>query len=125
VPVEPARGVRVASVVLNGRRPARFLVDTGSSVTLVSPALAAALELREATAGGKIELQTLAGRAVGPVTRLASLRLGAVELRDVTVVVHDPGLGVDGILGNSVLGRYGVTLDAARGLLHLDVAARR
>jgi predicted aspartyl protease len=76
--------------VLNGRRPARFLVDTGSSVTLVSPALGAVLELREATGGERIELQTVVGRAIGPVTRLASLRLGAVELRDVTVVVHDP-----------------------------------
>ena len=37
VPVEPARGVWVAPVVINGDRQARFLVDTGSSVTLLSP----------------------------------------------------------------------------------------
>src|SRR5262249_20692363 len=33
-PMEPSRGVWVASVVNNGDRRARFLVDTGSSVTL-------------------------------------------------------------------------------------------
>ena len=34
-------------------------------------------------------------------------------------VVHDPGLELDGILGNSFLGRFVVTLDADRRLLHL------
>ncbi len=125
VPVEPARGVWVASVVLNGERTARFLVDTGSSVTLVSPSLADALKLREATGGETIELQTLAGPTIGPVVNVASLRVGDSELRDVSVVVHDPGLGVDGILGNSVLGRYRLTLDADRRLLHLNVSATK
>src|SRR5262249_4094322 len=40
VPVEPSRGVRPTSVVVNGDRPARFLVHTGSSGTPISPALA-------------------------------------------------------------------------------------
>ncbi len=119
VAIQPERGVWVAAVVVNGARPARFLVDTGSSVTLLSPALAAAAGVRPATAPETIELQTLAGRAVAPIATVASLRIGGRELRDVPVVVHDPGAGVDGILGNTVLARYRLTLDAGRRLLRL------
>jgi aspartyl protease family protein len=119
VAVEPSRGVWVASVVLNGDRNARFLVDTGSSVTVVAPALAEALGLRAETSQSTVELQTLAGLTVGPVATLTSLRLGSAELKDLAVVVHDPGPAVDGILGNTFLSRYRVTLDADRRLLYL------
>jgi clan AA aspartic protease (TIGR02281 family) len=98
---------------------ARFLVDTGSSVTVVAPALAEALGLRAETSQSTVELQTLAGLTVGPVATLTSLRLGSAELKDLAVVVHDPGPAVDGILGNTFLSRYRVTLDADRRLLYL------
>jgi len=65
VPVESARGVWVASVVLNGQRTARFIVDTGSSFTIVAPGLATALGLPAAGTLGVIELQTLAGHTIG------------------------------------------------------------
>jgi len=108
--------VRTAGPATPGR--GRFLVDTGSSVTIVAPALAASVGLlRSVGAGG--ELQTVAGLTSGPAARLASLRVGEVELLDVPVVVHDPGPEMDGILGNSVLGRYHLILDGHRRLLHL------
>lgn len=120
VPVEPARGVWLAAVVLNGHHPARFLVDTGSGVTMVSPALAGRLGLVPALPHQVIELHTVGGPTVGAVARLASLRLGGLEQHDVPVVIHDPGPRLDGILGNSFLGRYRLTLDADRRLLHLQ-----
>jgi hypothetical protein len=118
VAVEPVRGVWVVKVALNGDRQARFLVDTGSSVTIVAPTLARVLGLTGA-GGGPVELQTLGGATSGPSATMASIRLGNAELRDVPVVVHDPGPGLEGILGNTVLGRYQVTLDPDRRLLHL------
>jgi predicted aspartyl protease len=69
--------------------------------------------------GPSVELQTLAGQTTAPTVRLSSISVGAAELRNVTAVVHDPGPDLDGILGNSFLGRYRVTLDADRHLLHL------
>jgi len=51
--------------------------------------------------------------------RSASLKVGSAELHDVPVVLHDPGPGIDGILGNTVLRRYRVTVDGDRRLLHL------
>src|SRR5262245_7147843 len=121
VAVEPVRGVWVTRVILNDGRPARFLVDTGSSVTIVAPTLASLLGLT-VSGVGFMELQTLGGAAVGPTATVGSVRLGAAEARDVPVVVHDPGPGLEGILGNTVLGRYRVTLDPDRRLLHLRPA---
>lgn len=122
-PLEPVRGVWVTTVLLNGARLARFLVDTGSSVTIVAPALARDLSLPRA-GGAAIELQTVGGPTAGPLGTMASIRVGAAEQRDVPVVVHDPGPGIEGILGNSFLARYRVTVDAQRRLLTLAPAAR-
>jgi predicted aspartyl protease len=116
--LEQARGVWIVPVLLNGSRPARFLLDTGSSVTLVSP-LVGAQALAGPPSGATVELQTLSGITSGVAGRLVSLSIGGVELRDVPVVLHDPGPGIDGILGNTVLGRYRLTVDADRKLLHL------
>jgi hypothetical protein len=48
---------------------------------------------------------------------ISLLRLGSVEAKDVPAVVHDIPGGLDGILGNTFLGRYSVTLNARQGLL--------
>src|SRR5262245_43868811 len=101
--LEESRGVWIAPVVLNGSRPARFLVDTGSSVTLVSPVIGAEV-VSHLGSRAAVPLQTLSGLTSGVTGRLASLRIGGVELHDVPVVQHDPGPGIDGILGNTVLG---------------------
>jgi hypothetical protein len=121
VPLEHGLGVWIASVVLNESRTGRFLVDTGSSVTVLSPALAADLGINSTTgaAAAPVELQTLGGRTAGPPAIVGSLRVGDVELRDAPVVLHDPGPGLDGILGNTFLSRYQVTVDADRRQLHL------
>ncbi len=119
VPVESTRGVWVASALINGAYPARFLVDTGSSVTLISPAMARIIGMPTKATRATMELQTLGGVTAGPVTTATSIRIGEAEVHDVIVVVHDPGPGLDGILGNTFLGRYRVTLDADRRLLSL------
>jgi hypothetical protein len=50
--------------------------------------------------------------------------VGDLEMRDAPVVIHDPGSGFDGILGNTFLGRYRVTVDADRRQLQLRLLAR-
>jgi len=47
---------------------------------------------------------------------IPSLRLGELEAQDVIAVIHET-VGLDGILGNTFLARYTVTLDARQGLL--------
>jgi predicted aspartyl protease len=111
VALEPGLGVWVVPVVVNGVHQGRFLLDTGSSVVVVAPAFAAGMRLPQRDGGDAIELQTLGGRTRGPSATVRSLRVAAAELHDVPVVVHDPGPGLDGILGNTFLSHYRVTLD--------------
>jgi len=124
VPLEHGLGVWIARVVLNGSHTGRFLVDTGSSVTVLSPTLAADLGIARGPDGTPVELQTLGGRTAGAPATVGSLRVGSLELRDAPVVLHDPGPGLDGILGNTFLSRYQVTVDADRRQLHLRPLAR-
>ena len=123
VSLEPGLGVWITQVVLNNTVRGRFLVDTGSSVTLVSPKLAAAVGLGGA-AGPRVELHTVGGRTAGAAATGASFRGGDLEVRDAPVVVHDPGPDFDGILGNTVLGRYRVTVDGDRRQLLLRPLGR-
>ena len=74
--------------------------------------------------GTPVELQTLGGRTAGSPAIVGSLRVGDLELRDAPVVLHDPGPGLDGILGNTFLSRYQVTVDADRRQLHLRPIVR-
>jgi len=119
VPIEFGNGVWTAPVEINGAYRGRFLVDTGSSVTILSPAVADALELQTVDTEG-IALQTLAGATRGRTVKVASLRVGSMEVRDEGAVVHDPGTGLDGILGGTFLNRYRLTLDPDRKLMHLN-----
>ena len=117
--LEASRGVWIAHVTINGAHIARFLVDTGASVTLVSPRFATTVGLTALPGPPATPPQTVAGETRGASAVLASVRLGTVEARDVSAVIHDPGFDLDGILGNSFLGRFVVTLDADRQLLYL------
>ena len=118
VPLEPGVGVWIVPVIVNGHR-GRFLLDTGASVVVVGPALAAAAHVKPVVGRDAIELQTLGGRTHGTSAVVASLEVGNALLHDVPVVLHEPSPGVDGILGNTVLSRYKVTIDADRRQLAL------
>jgi aspartyl protease family protein len=111
--------VWIVTATLNAGPPARFLVDTGASLTLVSPALARRLALVPQAPSATTALQTVAGSTSGAPTSVASIRVGTADARNVPAVIHEPGLDVDGILGNSFLSRFRVTFDAGRHLLHL------
>lgn len=108
----------MTEVVLGGRYTGRFLVDTGASVTVLSPEMARILGLPIDADAPRMQLETISGRTSGPTLMVPSLRVGDVEARSVRAVVH-PTPGMDGILGNSFLSRYTVTLDPARALLTL------
>jgi predicted aspartyl protease len=66
-----------------------------------------------------VTLQTLSGTTTGPLVTIPILRVGDAEARDVRAVIHEPPPGIDGILGNSFLSRYTVTLDPKEGVLSL------
>jgi predicted aspartyl protease len=109
VPAEIADHVIFVSVMVNGHGPFRVMVDTGCSVTLVSPGLAEAVG---AIASDPEESFVVAQNALGNPTdvqrvALGSIDLGGVRFEGVLAAVSDTfdelsvihGRRVDGALG--------------------------
>lgn len=119
VALRPFHGIWLAEAVINDQRSARFVVDTGATLCALSPGLAEALGIAPGPDAPVIELQTLNGRASGRTVSIPVLRVGGIEATGVAAVILATPPEVDGILGNSFLARFAVTLDAERGRLHL------
>ena len=118
--LQALRGGWHAEVTLNGTRTARFLVDTGATFCVISPALAEELYIVVSPDTPTVKLITGNGVISGRRVSIPTVRVGDVEATDVdAVVVQTLQRGEEGILGLSCLARYAVTLDSSRGLLHL------
>ena len=93
------QGHFVADGAINGR-VVHFMLDTGATDVAVPEALARDLDLDR---GPPVQLSTANGRTEGYRTRLNSLQLGDIHLRDVRALVV-PGLdGQAVLLGMSAL----------------------
>jgi clan AA aspartic protease (TIGR02281 family) len=119
IPLRRAHGGWIADVVVNDERRARFLVDTGAALTTVSTELARALRIEADPGSPMVKLVTGGGVITVPLTTIPSVSVGGVEATAVRAVIHDIDLELDGILGNSFLDRYQVTVDSARSRLLL------
>lgn len=93
-----------------------FMVDTGASISVVTPEVASALGLEVSSHGDK--LIGLGGKTDWRRSTLEHLRLGAYDVPGVEVAVGVPGVPttaglapVAGILGNNVWGRFELAID--------------
>lgn len=94
-----AQGHFVATGQINGQA-VQFMLDTGATDVAIPSAVAERLGLAR---GVPVTVSTANGRSEGYRTRLDSVRLGAIELRDVRALVA-PGLdGEQVLLGMSAL----------------------
>ncbi|MCE2862895.1 MAG: hypothetical protein RIR76_2514 [Verrucomicrobiota bacterium] len=101
--------------------PRRFLVDTGSSVTLVTPEVARRSPGRGPVAAGGTPLRVKGAEGAVvelPRSSLRRLDLGAARFEDVDVVIHDCaaisahlGRRIDGVLGFPLFREVLLTLD--------------
>lgn len=92
-------GHYVTSGFINGQ-PVVFMLDTGATKVAVPSQVADRVGLR---AGSAMRVNTANGVATAYATRLGSLRMGAIELYDVSASIV-PGMGGEQILlGMSVL----------------------
>jgi aspartyl protease family protein len=119
VTLRRAGGNWIGEVRLNDSRTARFVVDTGASLCVVAPEVAADLGVRPGPGAEMIPMQVVGGVTAGPRITLASVRVGDAEVENVAAVIHSIGPGIEGLLGNSFLGRFTVTVDPGRGVLIL------
>lgn len=98
-------GHYITSGEVNGR-PVEFLLDTGASDVAIPAQLAAALGLQQ---GAPMQYQTANGMVTAYLTRLDSVAIGPIVLRDVTASIN-PGMGdMEILLGMSVLKRIEFT----------------
>lgn len=93
----------VADGTIN-RRPVRFLVDTGASLTTLSVKEARRIGLRYA-GGSRVRTMTANGVVDGWKVELESVRIGSVTVHQVEAVVIDTDLPV-ALLGMSCLDRF-------------------
>jgi aspartyl protease family protein len=92
-------GHYVADGEINGER-VTFLVDTGATTVALPMSLARRLGL---PLGAAVTVQTANGPKVAYQTRLASVRLGGIELADVAAIASDGMEGAGVLLGMSFL----------------------
>lgn len=107
-----------------GDTQARFIVDTGIGVNLVSDALAAALGC--VPSGPPFTGQRMSGQEVSaPMTSVAEIQLGELAVRDVPVGIFDlsamAGLeGIDGFLSLQFFRSVPVTVDYPAGAIVIE-----
>jgi hypothetical protein len=115
----------IVPVTINHSGPYDFLVDTGSQVTIVDPALAAELHLRiEGTTG----FVGVGFRTRPSFAHVDILEAGSHAIANPLVVVqnlgslHTADTEIRGILGGNFLGHFDLFLDYAHNMLCLDDA---
>lgn len=94
-----------AEAFINGVKT-NVMVDTGATDVAISQRLADRLGIRSTDA---IRTQTANGDSIAYMTRLASVKLGGIEARNVAAIIT-PNLEGDMLLGMSFLGRMDVRL---------------
>jgi aspartyl protease family protein len=113
-------GHYVAEGEINGRRVG-FLLDTGATAGALPAALARELGVRR---GAAVTVQTANGHAAGYETRLDSVRVGPIEMRDVAAIVAN-GMDTDTVLlGMSFLKRVEFSQSGDRLILRAPAALR-
>ena len=124
----PQKPLILVPVSVNGKGPFRFAVDTGTSMTCVSTALATRLELKLAAG---TDLTGVGGSFSSATARLDSLSIGdstATGLRIAVGGFIEPlgravGCDLDGIVGYDFLKQFQPVIDYLRRTLQLGRTA--
>ncbi len=114
-------------VDINGTGPFKFVLDTGSQLTVLEPSLADQLELPHI---GSVGIVSVAGRSTATLAEVDRLRVGTNEIRQRRVAVLDLGAiqrvnpEVRGILGQDFLAHFDLLIDPQHMLLCFDQTGR-
>lgn len=115
VPFELASNRPVIEVKVNDHdRPLRFVLDTGSGITVISQETAARLKLSPVTRGGFAKGIGGDGQFEIVYGFLRSISIGDVKLRSVPVYIrkfHNTSAEIDGYIGLSLVSKFLTTVD--------------
>ena len=115
----------VVPVMVDGKGPYRFLVDTGADGSLVSAALASQLGLVSYQARNE-RVEGTTGTEDLPWVTIDSLRIGSIVKHDVRMPVSSSRVmnGLDGILGMAGFGAVRVVVDFHNNKVAVDRSDR-
>ena len=122
---EPNEMAMIVPVMIDGKGPYDFVLDTGATLTCVAESLASELALDEPR-GMLGRGATLGGGGPMRLVQIDSIVVGTIEVNDVTACAIDLsdlenfGLEIDGLLGLNVLTNFRVTIDFERQILRLE-----
>lgn len=88
---------------LNGV-PANFLIDTGATISAVSPGIAEKAGLTPRRGGIPVQINTANGAVAAKIASADQIAFGNVEAEGIDVVIA-PGLGETNIIGMNLLSR--------------------
>lgn len=108
-------------VLVNGTDSLDLMIDTGASITTLSRASFDQIDGADARYMGTQLFNTANGITQGELYRIAALRLGDTEIRDLDIAVLDMenSRGFDGLLGMNVLRNYRFNIDQDREVLNM------
>ncbi|WP_454886061.1 retroviral-like aspartic protease family protein [Sphingomonas oryzagri] len=107
-------------VLVNGKGPYRFIVDSGATRTVISATLAAELGLPSA---GNVPLHSVGGESNVPAVHIDSLYVGALPAKElVAPVLDEANLGGLGILGIDTLKGKKVVIDLVHHAMSVEPA---
>ena len=128
VPIQVARGGIVVTVTINESQQGALVLDTGSTSTILSLALARKVGIEVPFNAPQRIVTLLGGKTITmPFARVRSLKVGDLAVEDLDVGVYDsfPGVtSVDGLLGADFLGHFRVTVDRGSRQLTLEAPQR-
>lgn len=118
IPFSPGKAIWVQASI-NGGGSANLMLDTGASVTVISPRVLSQLgvSMREAQRSG---IRGVTGTADTLSVTLDSLEVGQAKAAPIQVVSHDVGFEGDGLLGRDFLDRFQLTIDNRGGVVTLS-----
>ncbi|MGB8538559.1 MAG: retropepsin-like aspartic protease [Acidobacteriaceae bacterium] len=116
----------IVPVSINHSGPFSFLLDTGTQMTMVDPALAAALHLETS---GKAKVAGVGMQAAASFAQVDLVEAGSHSVANQKVLVYDlanlpaTGLDIQGVLGEDFLEQFDMLIDNGHNLLCLDDSA--
>jgi predicted aspartyl protease/Flp pilus assembly protein TadD len=115
VPIQVIGNRPIIQVRVNGRdEPLRFVLDTGSGISVISEKTAKHLKIEPVTRGGFAKGIGGDGRFEIIYGFLKEVDIGDVSIRNVPVYIrkfHSDGTNVDGYIGLSLISKFLTTID--------------
>jgi predicted aspartyl protease len=114
----------VASVMINGKGPFRFMLDTGANRTVLASSTVAKLAL-ESSPSDRVLVRGVSGLTDVPLVHVASVASGTLQIHDLSAPVMSGPVfeGIDGILGMDGLAGMRLTADFVRDQVVISAAS--